>query len=93
MEGGSDRLHGRRFTVVDVGSVPREAIRGTKKGILKFSTGNQHFFLLNKKPKEQRAGHEKLVQGETYTLHRGTWDSIVTNQQVIRIIEFEGVNE
>jgi hypothetical protein len=92
MQGGSDRLHGRRFTVVNVGSVQREAIRGAEKGILKFSTGNQHFFIYNKTPKDQNAGQEKLVQGETYTLYHGTWDSIVIKGQVIRIIELERAN-
>jgi hypothetical protein len=92
MQGGSDRLHGRRFTVVNVGSVQREAIRGAKKGILKFSTGNQHFFIYNKTPKDQNAGQEKLVQGETYTLYHGIWDSIVIKEQVIRIIKLERAN-
>lgn len=93
MQGGSDRLLGRRFSVVNVNLVERKAIQANEKGILRFCDGGSHQFIYGGILSERKGNQDKLGQNGTYVLRRGAWDSIVTNRRVVRLIGFERVNK
>jgi len=93
MQGGADRLLDRIFVVLDVGQVDRELIQGHRRGILRFRTGESYHFIKSKTADKGRENQDKLKKDEKYILHRGKWDSSIIDRRMIRVTEFERVDE